>query len=46
MLGLFLTCSLVIETSSTLSVRSGVPIAIGEINTFRLDSQLPASAMR
>jgi hypothetical protein len=46
MLGMFFTCSFVIEMGSTFPAQSGWPIEIGEINIFRLESQVPVSTMR
>jgi hypothetical protein len=44
--GLFCICSFVIETGSVFAGRSGRPIEIGELNTVRLESQLPVSTTR
>lgn len=46
--GLFLTCSRVSETGNgnSLATQSGLPAAMGEINTLRLDSYEPASTTR
>jgi len=46
MLGLFFTCSFVIDTGSVLSVRFEGSMEIGEISTFRLENQEPASTTK
>ena len=43
---MFLTCSRVSETGSTLLAQSGLPAAMGEISTLRLDIHEPASMTR